>query len=132
MTKRYEGGCLCGAVRYRAEGEPVNERICHCNLCQKAVGAAFNARVLFRLEAVEIEGPIAAANSSPELERGFCRKCGTTIFSRRRSSGVIGLTTGSMDDPSVFRPQMHIWVSSKQPWVVIADGLPQYDGAPPA
>ena len=131
MTRLYEGGCLCGRVRYRAEGEPVNERICHCRLCQKAVGAAFNARILFRIEAVAVEGPVATVNSSPELERGFCPQCGTTLFSRRDSADVIGLTTGSLDDPSMFRPQMHIWTASKQPWVVIADGLPQHEGAPP-
>ena len=131
-AKLYEGGCLCGGVRYRAEGEPVNERICHCRLCQKAIGAAFNARILFRVEAVAIEGPAATVNSSPDLQRGFCPECGTTLFSRRASAGVIGLTTGSLDDPSLFRPQMHIWTSSRQPWVTIEDGLPQFEGAPPA
>ena len=55
---RYEGGCLCGAVRYSAEAEPINERVCHCRLCQKAIGAAFNARLLFRIEDVTLSGPI--------------------------------------------------------------------------
>lgn len=131
MTRLYEGGCLCGRVRYRAEGEPVNERICHCRLCQRAIGAAFNARILFRIEAVAVEGPVATANSSPDLQRGFCPECGTTLFSRRDATGVIGLTTGSLDDPSLFRPQMHIWTASRQPWVRIEDGLPQYEGSPP-
>jgi hypothetical protein len=131
MTRRYEGGCLCGAVRYRAEAEPINERICHCRKCQRAIGAAFNARVLFAIDALEVDGPVAMANSSPDLERGFCPRCGTTMFSRRDSAGIVGVTTGSLDDPSVFRPQMHIWTASKQPWVVIDDGLPQYEGAPP-
>jgi hypothetical protein len=118
-------------VRYRAEAEPINERICHCRKCQKAIGAAFNARVLFAIDALEVDGPVAMANSSPDLERGFCPRCGTTMFSRRDSAGIIGVTTGSLDDPSAFRPQMHIWTASKQPWVVIDDGLPQYEGAPP-
>ena len=127
----YRGGCLCGQVRYKAEGEPINERICHCRLCQKAIGAAFNARVLFAIDKVAIDGPVAMSNSSPDLERGFCPRCGTTMFSRRQSAGIIGVTTGSLDDPSVFRPQMHIWTSSRQPWVTIDDGLPQHEGAPP-
>lgn len=131
MRMRYEGGCLCGAVRYRARGEPINERICHCRLCQKAIGAAFNARVLFAIEVLEIDGPVAMVHSSPELKRGFCPRCGTTMFSRRDGAGIVGVTTGSLDDPSVFQPQMHIWTASKQPWAVIDDGLPQYEGAPP-
>lgn len=131
MTKRYEGGCLCGAVRYIAEAEPLNERVCHCRLCQKALGAAFNARLLFRIEDVDIAGRTAAGRSSPELERVFCHECGTTLFSRRESMGIIGVASGTLDDPSLFAPTMHIWTSSKQPWLAIDDGLPQYEeGAP--
>ena len=131
MATRYEGGCLCGAVRYVAEGMPVNERVCHCRLCQKAVGAAFHARLLFRLADVRLSGPVETFDSSPALARGFCRHCGTTIFSSRKSAGVVGLTAGSLDDPSLFRPTMHIWTSSRQPWLKLDDGLPQYaEGAP--
>lgn len=129
---RYEGGCLCGAVRYLAEAEPVNERICHCRLCQKAIGAAFNARILFRIEDVAITGTAGTVNSSPALERGLCTQCGTTLFSRRRAAGIIGLTSGSLDDPSLFRPQMHIYTASRQPWVRLDDGLPQHEEGPPA
>src|SRR3954451_11093812 len=103
MTE-YRGGCLCGAVRYSCVAVPVNERICHCRLCQKAIGAAFNARVLFRIDDVAIEGPLATVNTSADLERGFCANCGTTMFSRRDSAGIIGITTGSLDDPSLFKP----------------------------
>ncbi|TIY10321.1 MAG: GFA family protein, partial [Mesorhizobium sp.] len=60
---RYRGGCLCGAVRYRTDATPINERVCHCRLCQKALGAAFNARVLFRIDDVTIDGPVATVNS---------------------------------------------------------------------
>lgn len=128
----YRGGCLCGATRFLADGAPVNQRICHCRLCQKAIGAAFNARVLLRAADLEVTGPVRFVHSSPDLERGFCPGCGTTMFSRRASAGVIGVATGALDDPSLFRPEMHIWTASKQPWVTIADGLPQHEGAAPA
>ncbi|MBB5695784.1 GFA family protein [Muricoccus pecuniae] len=128
---RYKGGCLCGAVRYIAEGSPINERICHCRICQKALGAAFNARLLFRDTDVQLTGPAARFHSSPALERGFCPGCGTTVFSARRSAGVIGLTAGSLDDPGQFRPDMHFWTSSRQPWLRLDDGLPQYPEGPP-
>lgn len=132
MTKRYEGGCLCGAVRYVAETEPVNERICHCRLCQKAIGAAFNARLMFRADDVKLTGPVKTANSSSEVKRGFCSDCGTTVFSGREATGVLAVTSGSLDDSSLFRPTMHIWVSSRQPWIKLDDGLPAYDEAAPA
>ena len=128
---RYQGGCLCKAVRYSTDAAPINERVCHCRLCQTAIGAAFNARVLFRIDDVTIEGPLATVNTSPDLKRGFCPNCGTTMFSRRDSAGIIGITTGSLDDPTGFNPQMHIFTASKQPWVVLDDGVPQYEGAPP-
>src|ERR1700712_5399484 len=96
----FQGGCLCGAVRYKATAEPLNQRVCHCRLCQKAIGAAFNARALMRIADVAISGPIGTFNSSEALERGFCTRCGSTVFSRRASAGIIGLTAGSLDDPS--------------------------------
>ncbi|RVC53899.1 MAG: GFA family protein [Mesorhizobium sp.] len=131
MTK-YQGGCLCGAVRYRAEVAPINERVCHCRICQKAIGAAFNARLLFRIDDVTVEGEVATVNSSPDLKRGFCAACGATLFSRRDSRGILGITSGSLDDPSLFKPDMHFWTASKQPWVRLDDGLPEYEGLPPA
>jgi hypothetical protein len=101
-------------------------------MCQKAIGAAFNARVQMRIEDVVISGPISTFHSSETLERGFCSRCGSTVFSRRAPAGIMGLTAGSLDDPSLFKPDMHFWISSKQPWLEIADGLPQYPESPPA
>ncbi len=85
-----------------------------------------------RIEDVAITGPISTFHSSESLERGFCSRCGSTIFSLRALAGVIGLTAGSLDDPSLFKPDMHFWVSSKQPWLEIADDLPQYPEGPPS
>ncbi len=128
----YQGGCLCNAVRYKTTAESLNHRVCHCRECQKAIGASFNARILMRIKDVSITGPISTFNSSKTLERGFCSHCGSTVFSRRSTAGVIGLTAGSLDDPSVFKPDMHFWVSSKQPWIEISDDLPQYPEDPPS
>jgi len=85
-----------------------------------------------RIEHVVISGPISTFHSSETLERGFCSHCGSSIFSRRISAGVIGLTVGSLDEPSLFKPDMHFWVSSKQAWLTIADNLPQYPEGPPS
>jgi hypothetical protein len=132
MAGKYEGGCLCGAIRYVVEAQPINERICHCRLCQRAIGAAFNARLLFRIDDVMLTGPVETVHSSPSLKRGFCSRCGTTIFSKRESAGIMGITSGSLDDPSLFKPQLHMWTASKQPWVRLDDGLPEFAEAPPA
>lgn len=128
----FRGGCLCGAVRYETTAAPLNQRVCHCQECQKAIGAAFNARVLMRIDDVVITGPTITYHSSATLERGACAHCGSSLFSRRASAGVIGLTAGSLDDSSLFNPDMHFWVSSKQPWLDITDGLPQYLEGPPS
>ena len=128
----YEGGCFCGAVRFSASNVPLNERVCHCRACQKVIGAAFNARILFRADDVTVTGELVRFASSPGLDRGFCSKCGATVLSARPGAGVIGLTAGSLDDPTVFRPAMHIWTSSRQPWLALNDGLPQHPGAAPS
>lgn len=129
--KPINGGCLCGASRYVAYGEPINVRVCHCRVCQRSLGAAFNARVLMPLSAVTMTGPLGRRNSSPVLVRGFCTVCGTSLFTERASAGVIGLTCGSLDAPEDFQPTEHIWTSSKQAWLTLGDGLPQYpEGAP--
>ena len=69
--------------------------------------------------------------ASPDLIRGFCPRCGTSIFTKRLSNSRLAVTSGSLDDPSIFKPDMHFWVSSKQPWVVFGDGLPQLPEAAP-
>jgi hypothetical protein len=129
--KVIKGGCLCGASRYVAHGEPINVRVCHCRVCQRSLGAAFNARMLMPLNAVTMTGALGRRNSSPVLVRGFCTVCGTSLFTERASAGVIGLTCGSLDMPEDFQPTEHIWTSSKQAWLTLNDGLPEYpEGAP--
>ncbi|TXN29120.1 GFA family protein [Methylobacterium sp. WL19] len=125
------GGCLCGACRYSTDAEPLNVRVCHCHRCQKATGTSFLARVLVPLAGLSFNGPTGWVSSDSGLRRGFCTRCGTTLFSERQSAGAIGLSMGSLDRPEAFEPTEHIWTSSKQPWLVINDGRPQYlEGSP--
>ncbi|HWJ71125.1 MAG TPA: GFA family protein [Sphingobium sp.] len=126
------GGCLCGACRYVTQATPINVRACHCRLCQKAIGAAFNARVLVPLDRLTIAGAVRWYASSPALRRGFCPTCGTTLFSERASANIIGLTMGSLDDPDRVFPSEHIWLSAKQAWLTLEGGLPGYEEGPPA
>jgi len=126
------GACLCGACRYATDAAPLNIRACHCHKCQKATGAPFYARVQVPLDRVEISGPVGWYASSEALRRGFCTQCGTTLFSERAAQNAIGLTMGSLDDPSPFTPEAHIWLSSKQPWIQLCDDIPTYPENAPA
>jgi hypothetical protein len=121
-----EGGCLCGAVRFRAKGEPINVRVCHCRNCQKAMGSPFFARALFPQNALTIEGDSARYPSSSAIERVFCKTCGTRLFSWRTNGTAAGVALATFDDRNAFTPTEHIWVKEKIDWVKLDDGLPQY------
>ena len=121
-----EGGCLCGAVRFKAEGEPINVRICHCRNCQKSTGSPFFARALFAQSALSVHGKTARYASSDALDRVFCKKCGARLFAWRKSPAVAGVALAAFDDRNAFAPTEHIWVSEKMDWVKPDDGLPQY------
>ena len=130
MTR--EGGCLCGAVRFKAEGEPINVRICHCRNCQKAMGSPFFARALFNQSDLTVQGSTARYASSEALDRVFCKNCGTRLFGWRRDGTVAGVALAAFDDSNAFAPTEHIWVAEKMHWVRLDDGLPQYPGTAPA
>ncbi|MGC2082249.1 MAG: GFA family protein [Bradyrhizobium sp.] len=126
----HEGGCLCGAVRYKAEGEPLNVRVCHCRNCQKAMGSPFLARALFPQDALTVTGETARYSTSEHLDRVFCPRCGTRLFSWRSNGTAAGVALATFDDRNAFAPSDHIWVSEKMNWVCLDDGLPQYPEGP--
>ncbi|MGA0609129.1 GFA family protein [Caldimonas sp. KR1-144] len=129
MTAVYEGGCQCGAVRWRGRGPVANLCFCHCESCRRASGAPFVAWGTFALEGFAIvRGALAQQSSSAHVRRGFCGACGTslTYFHEGRAE-EIDVTLASLDDPARLVPQRHIWVADKLPWVTLADGLPQYE-----
>ena len=131
MVDEITGGCLCGEVRYATSATPLNVRVCHCRLCQKATGAAFYARVQVPLAGLAISGPTGWHHSSPELRRGFCTQCGTSLFTERASAGMIGLAMGSLDDPDRFEPTDQIFTDSRQAWLRL-DSPPGHPGPMPA
>ncbi|HEX3367689.1 GFA family protein [Phenylobacterium sp.] len=131
MTAPYEGGCLCGQVRWRARAEPANVRVCHCRNCQRATGGPFFARAVFLAETFERQGETSRWPTSPRVDRLSCARCGTPVFSEPKDAPArIGVALATLDDPSALAPQMHIWVSAKLAWTVIDDGLPQFAEGP--
>ena len=129
MTR--EGGCLCGVVRFKAEGEPINVRVCHCRNCQRAMGSPFFARALFPQTALTISGETGRYPSSDRLDRVFCKRCGTRLFTWRKNGTAAGVALATFDDRNAFAPTEHIFVTEKLAWLKFDDGLPQYsEGVP--
>ena len=139
MPAPYEGGCACGAVRYRITVEPLMMFKCHCVDCQKASGGPFNAAMRFPVHAVTFTKRKPTYYSTPSTAggrkmRGFCSTCGSRLTSGQLEDGsspFITITVSSVDDPSVYQNRMHVFVSQKQPWDLINDGLPQHETYPP-
>ena len=130
------GGCLCGAVRYTSEAEPVLTAVCHCNHCQKQGGSAFSVIIALPKRSLRVEGYLEVYQDTGEsglpVVRKFCPRCGSPIMSEVAVTPELEwLKAGTLDDPSWFEPQMHIWCDHTQPWVSIDGSLPAYERNPP-
>ena len=116
------GGCQCGALRYRIEGPLGDAGFCHCRMCQKAFGSFGAPLVSVAPEHVRwTRGTPAVFRSSPVVQRGFCRDCGTPLFMLEDGYGPIEIAIGTLDDPAAAVPGHADGVESKLPW---ADALP--------
>ena len=99
-TREYSGGCQCGAVRFHVTALKGNPHLCHCRMCQKAVGNLFAA--LIGVEAGNLtwtRGTPATFRSSGHVDRGFCGRCGTPLYYRNLEGTGYGVTIGAFDDP---------------------------------
>ncbi|MEZ5680581.1 MAG: GFA family protein [Erythrobacter sp.] len=117
-----EGGCLCGAVRYAFEGDPVAAMVCHCTHCQKQSGSAFSTILSVPEGALELSGEPStyhdAGESGKAVDRIFCTNCGSPLISKVEvAPGMAFIKAGTLDDTSGFAPAVHIWTKSKQCWV---------------
>ncbi len=120
------GGCQCGAVRYRLTAMP-EASLCHCRMCQKAVGGPFAALGAVPVgNLVWVRGAPALFDSSSVASRGFCRDCGTPLTYQARSidSDRIEITLGSLDDPNRAAPQSQFGIESRVRWLDSLPGLP--------
>lgn len=134
MAEPMTGGCLCGAVRYVAEGEPLMQAVCHCKNCQRQAGSGWSMIIALPLDAVAITGEVTTytdhGSSGGEVLRQFCPTCGSPVFTRVPAQpGWIFIKAGSLDDTSVFNPQIQFWTASKQHWIDLP-GLPGVPGNP--
>lgn len=135
MTKKMHGGCLCGDVRYEAIGSAVFLGNCHCRDCQKTSGGAFTPAIFMPEGSVKISGEAkyyeSIADSGKKVSRGFCPKCGSQLFAKfERYLGLIGLRAGTLDDPSLFNPNVNIFTSSAAHWDFMDPDLPKFQREP--
>ena len=132
-----EGGCLCGAVRYRLNIPPRQIVACHCGQCRRWHGhhGAYTAVPNEALELLQGD-TLHWYRSSDRARRGFCRGCGSSLFWQADGSDHVSVTAGTLDDTSGLRLAGHIFVADLAPYDVIADELPRYpqglgSGRPP-
>lgn len=119
------GGCQCGAVRYHATQRLDNAHICHCRMCQKAMGGFFAPLVGFPLESFTwTRGEPSIFMSSEHVQRGFCSTCGTPLFYRNLNSPRIATTIGSLDHPELVAPRVQVGNEGRLPYVGALGTLP--------
>jgi hypothetical protein len=123
------GGCQCGAVRFRVEGEPGRASICHCRMCQKAFAGPFGALVTVPAEGLTwTRGAPAHFRSSDQVKRGFCGACGTPLTFDYGPTGI-DLAVFAFDDPSKVEPLVQLAVEGRPAWM---DHLADMPVRPPA
>jgi hypothetical protein len=124
-TPHHTGGCQCGAVRYALYAEPTNPHVCHCRMCQKAFGGYFAPLAGVPLgDFAWVKGAPGIFKSSELVERGFCRDCGTPLTFRYLAEPKIDVSIGSLDDPSIAKPEIQYGMEGRLAWLGELDVLP--------
>jgi hypothetical protein len=128
---RLEGACTCGAVRYRVNKKPLYVHCCHCSWCQRETGSAFVINALIESDQVEIlAGEVETTRLPSASGKGqdliHCSECDITLWSHYAGLGnkMSFLRVGTLDEPGRLPPDIHVYVSSKQPWVILPEGVP--------
>jgi hypothetical protein len=123
-----EGGCICGAIRYRVTGERTGSMVCHCQTCRRLSGAPVVAWVMFPSAQFQLlRGQPSEFHSSAPVRRTFCGACGTPLtYEHADGAGFVDITTCSLDNPNLFPPTHHSWLSHDLAWVRLGDDLPTF------
>jgi hypothetical protein len=113
------GGCQCGRLRYRINGPITNIHLCHCRMCQKAVGNAFATIGVTQKTSVDyVHGTPSWFRSSMHVQRGFCASCGTPLFYADDTSDTLGIMIGALDQPADFPPERQDGIEGRLNWVL--------------
>ena len=131
MSETFEGGCTCRAVRYRMTSRPLFVNCCHCTWCQRETGSAFAVNAMIEADRVELlqgepEAVMTPSNSGKGQKIWRCPKCRIAVWSNYAGAGdaIRFVRVGTLDEPGRMPPGIHIFTSTKQPWVVLPPGTP--------
>ena len=125
----FDGGCDCRAVRYRLHARPMFVHCCHCRWCQRETGTAFALNALIETDRVELlAGPVDVVDTPSHSGQGQriarCPTCRIAAWSHYSSLHLSFVRVGTLDEPDRFPPDIHIFASSKQPWVRLSGDVP--------
>jgi hypothetical protein len=131
MAERFEGRCACGEVRYRMNSAPLFVHACHCTECQRLSGGAFAINALIEAERLEtLAGaaePVPVTGTSGKPQTIYrCPRCQVALWSHYPGAGrkLAFVRVGTLDEPARLPPDIHIFISTKLPWVELPDGVP--------
>ena len=132
MAGDLEGGCACGAVRYRLTAKPMFVHCCHCKDCQRQTGTAFVLNALIETSHVAATGDVAPSEMPTDSGRPHrvfrCKACGTAVWSEYGGLKTLRFVrVGTLDDPTRVPPDVHIYTRSKVPWLTLPDSVPAFD-----
>jgi hypothetical protein len=135
--KPLTGRCLCGAVTYSADADPVIQAVCHCTDCQRQTGNPYSAIIAVPREAFTVQGETLrtfttiGSDHGGETERSFCSRCGSPVFSQAAVAPQLTfIKAGSLDDASWVTPMAEAWTSSAQPWTPPFEGTARLERGP--
>ncbi len=134
MPKTTTGRCLCGALAYEFDGEPLWQSYCHCESCRRQTSSPVATFIGLDVKRFRYaRGTPATFASSPGVTRSFCGHCGSPLsFEGVKWPGEIHIYTGTLTDPAAFAPKEHVHVSEKLPWFEVADQLPRHQHGGPS
>lgn len=128
-ARSIEGGCTCRSVRYRMSGEPLFVHCCHCRWCQRETGTAFALNAMIEADRVQLlQGEVEAIDTPSNSGKGQrisrCPHCRVALWSNYGGGGdtIRFVRVGTLDEPDLLAPDVHIFTSSKQPWVELPAG----------
>ncbi|GAA0746500.1 GFA family protein [Ideonella azotifigens] len=126
-----EGGCDCRMIRYRLNLAPLFVHCCHCRWCQRESGASFALNAMIESDAVDsLGGEVALVHMPSESGEGQqiarCPRCQVAVWSHYAGAGplVKFVRVGTLDNPDLLPPDIHIFTASKQPWVLLSGDVP--------
>lgn len=124
----FEGGCLCGAIRYRASVAPMRAVLCHCAMCRKHTGAPVASFVHFAVDKFTwLKQQPKRFRSSEFAERGFCPQCGSTVTMHEEIlRDRVQVAIGSLDQPDRVSISDHVWTEEQISWFDVRDDLPRF------